>query len=122
MPTLSTMGSANTGIPGDDRSRLTMARTGTQRHRRDARMFAFVCRLHLLDELVGLRPKAEARDGIEIGAGDADHPGLLGMPRGVQHARPVGAGVAGAEAVMRHRLEHGVLLTLRIDPPPFGHL
>src|ERR1043165_2026065 len=63
-----------------------------------------------------------ARIGVEVGAGDADHPGLLGMPRRMQHARPVGAGVAGAEAVVRPRRKHPLPLALRIDPPPFGHL
>jgi len=29
------------------------------------------------------------------------------MPRRVQHARAVGSSVAGAEAVVRHRLQHG---------------
>src|SRR5580700_2666111 len=35
------------------------------------------------DDFVGLGAEAVARDGVEIGAGDADHPGFLRVRGGV---------------------------------------
>src|SRR5882757_2069422 len=110
MPTLNSTGCADTGaILNNGKSRV--ARPSNQRNRCNARIVytegrdrsiqrarekneaasLVRGRLNLLDDLVGLRPKPEARNGVEVGAGDADRPGLLGMPRRVQHARSVSA-------------------------------
>src|SRR4051794_26981392 len=62
-----------------------------------------------------------ARDGVEVGAGDADNPGLVGMRGRMDDARSASAGLAGADAVALGRFEHGAILGLRIDAPPLGH-
>ena len=54
-------------------------------------------RAHRFDDIVGLGAKAVARDGVEFGAGDADHLGLLRVRGGADEARPVGSRPARAE-------------------------
>src|SRR3954469_15957585 len=68
-----------------------------------------------------LLPEAIARQHIEIGAGDADHPGLLRMRSRMDHAGSVGFGLAGFQAISAHLLEYGVVLALRVDATPLGH-
>ena len=42
-----------------------------------------------------LLPEVIARQHVEVGAGDADHPGLLRMRRRMDHARAIGLGLTG---------------------------
>jgi hypothetical protein len=56
---------------------------------------------HRFDDLVGLGAKMVARDGVEIDAGDADHPGLLRVCGGVDEAGRVGLVYSIAEAKPR---------------------
>src|SRR6266487_1037893 len=63
-----------------------------------------------------------AREHVEIGAGDADHPRLLRMGSRMDHAGAVGFGLARPQAIPAHRLEDGMRLALRVGAAPFGHL
>jgi hypothetical protein len=54
-------------------------------------------RSHRFDDFVDLGAKAVARDGAEVGAGDADHPGLLRVRGGAEEAKRVGSRPARAE-------------------------
>ena len=51
-----------------------------------------------------------ARDGVEIGAGDADYPGLLRVRRGFDEAGRIGLGLARAERVSPGFFQHSVRL------------
>src|SRR5215510_4114760 len=66
--------------------------------------------------------EVEARDGVEVGAGDADDPRLLRVRGRVDDARPVGTRLARTDAIARGGLEHRAVLALGIDSAPFGHL
>jgi len=48
-----------------------------------------------------------ARDGVEIGAGDADRPGLLRVRGGVDEAGRIGLGLARAERVLPGLFQDG---------------
>jgi hypothetical protein len=54
-------------------------------------------RSHRLKDFVGLDAEVVARDGGQVGAGDADHPGLLRVRGGADEARRVGSRLARAE-------------------------
>src|SRR6516165_1394071 len=71
--------------------------------------------LVLLAELV-------ARHAVEIGAGDADHPGGLRVRGRVHDAGPIGARLPGGEAVFARCHELEMVIALRIDAAPFGHV
>ena len=55
--------------------------------------------LRALQNFVGLGAKMVARDGVEVGAGDADHPGHLRVRGGVDEAGRIGLGLSRAERV-----------------------
>src|SRR5262249_49234436 len=59
---------------------------------------------------------------VEVGAGDADYPGLLLVSGRVDRVRAIGAGLPWAEAVLARRHQLVVVLALGVDAPPFGHV
>src|SRR5437762_4420813 len=62
-----------------------------------------------------------AREHVEIGTGDADHPRLLAVRGRMDHAGAIGFRLARPEPILAHRLEDSVLLAFRIGAAPFGH-
>src|SRR5262249_20492804 len=69
-----------------------------------------------------LLAEAIARERVEIGAGDADHPRRLRMRGRMDHPRAIGFGLACSEAISAHRLQNRVLLIVRIGAAPFDHV
>ena len=67
-------------------------------------------RSHRFDDFVGLGAKMVARDGVEIGAGDADHPGLLRVRCGTDKAGRIGFRLTRAEHVLPGFFRHGLRL------------
>src|SRR2546429_5539919 len=63
-----------------------------------------------------------AWEHVEIGAGDADHPGLFRMRGRMNHPGAVGFGLPRPEAIPAHRLENRMRLALGVGTAPFGHL
>src|SRR5262249_56046869 len=66
--------------------------------------------------------EVEARDGVEVGAGDADDPRVLRVRGRVDDARPVGTRFARTDAIALGGLEHRAGLALGLDAAPFGPL
>src|SRR5215216_7922201 len=87
-----------------------------------SRMTSSAMRLRLFQHLVALTAEAEARDGVEVGAGDANDPGRLRVGGGVNNAGAIGARVARSDAVAVGWLQHRVVLALGIDAPPLDHV
>src|SRR5712691_5026423 len=63
-----------------------------------------------------------ARQHVEIGAGDADHPGLFRMRGRMDHARAIGLGLPRAETIHALRFEDDMLLAFGIGAAPLRHL
>src|SRR6266568_1888383 len=63
-----------------------------------------------------------AREHVEIGAGDADHPGLVRMRGRMDHPGAIGFGLSRPEAIPAHRLQNRMRLALRVGTAPLGHL
>src|SRR5262245_12932320 len=62
------------------------------------------------------------RKHVEIGAGDADHPGLLRMRGRMDHPGAISFGLPRAEAISAHRFENRMRLAFGVGAAPFGHL
>src|SRR5260370_8432700 len=62
-----------------------------------------------------------AREHVEIGAGDADHPSLLRVRGRMDHAGAIGLGLPRSEPIAAHRLENRVRLALGVRATPFRH-
>src|SRR5262249_11361092 len=78
-------------------------------------------RSRLLQQAI-LLAEAIARERVEIGAGDADHPRLLRMRGRMDYPRAIGFGLARPEAIPAHRLQNRVLFAVRIGATPFHHV
>src|SRR5262249_20774055 len=62
------------------------------------------------------------REHVEIGPGDADHPGLVRMRGRMDHPGAIGFGLSRPKAISAHRLENRMRLAFGVGAAPFGHL